>query len=210
MKICTDDAGQPECQLFPSKSSSPISIAQRGSNLRYNHPSLLPLFTSKACTIPGIKEICKILENVFKNHIPLLDFDGDRFGTESSLRGSSWRGNDCNDFSKKIRPGARSVNGDPVLDQNCNGIFGTDSTTGRSWEEEFCNDTQRLGIAVLGDSISAHFHLPEQWLDARQLSVDAFEHLLFILENEMDWPQLSGVTGHVNITWPNIEGERTS
>jgi acyloxyacyl hydrolase len=133
--------------------------------------------------------------------------DGDHFGTESSLRGSSWRGKDCNDFSRSIRPGARSVNGDAVLDQNCNGIFGMDSTTGRPWEEEFCNDTQRLGIVVLGDSISAHFHLPEQWLDARQLSMDAFEHLLFILENEMDWPQLSGVTGHVNITWPNIEGK---
>jgi acyloxyacyl hydrolase len=206
LKICTD-GGQNECRLFPSKSSSSMSIAQRGSDLRQRHPSLLPLFASKICTIPGIEEICKILENVFNNHIPLLDFDGDHFGTESSLRGSSWRGKDCDDFSQKIRPGARSVNGDVVLDQNCNGIFGLDSTTGRSWEQEFCNDTQRLGIAVLGDSISAHFHIPEQWLDARQLSVAAFEHLLFIIENELDWPQLSGTTGHVNISWPNIEGK---
>jgi len=148
---------------------------------------------SKICKIPGIKEICKILENVFNNHIPLVDFDGDHFGIESSLRGTSWRGKDCDDFSKKIRPGAHSVNGDAVIDHNCNGIFGLNPTTNQPWETEFCNDTQRLGIAVLGDSVSAHFHIPEQWLDARQLSVAAFEHLLFIIENGLDWPQLSGV-----------------
>ncbi len=204
LKICTDAAGQ--CRLFPSKISSSISLAQRGANLLHRHPTLEPLFTSKACEIPGIKEICKILENVFNNHIPLLDLDGDRFGTESALRGSSWRGKDCNDFSDKVRPGAHSVNGDAVLDENCNGIFGLDSTTGRPYEEEFCNDTQRLGIAVLGDSISAHFHIPEQWLDARQLSVATFEHLLYIIDNELDWPELSAATGHVNISWPNIEG----
>jgi len=205
LKLCTDAAGH-ECRLFPPRFSSPISLAQSGSNLRDRHPSLRSLSASTACTIPGIKEICEILDNVFKSHIPLLDYDGDHFGTESSLRGSSWRGKDCDDFSRKVRPGARSVNGDAVVDENCNGIFGMDSTTGRPWEEEFCNDTQRLGIAVLGDSISAHFHIPEQWIDARQISVAAFEHLLFIIENELDWPQLSGVTGHINITWPNIEG----
>ncbi|CAF0795333.1 unnamed protein product [Adineta ricciae] len=208
LKICTDDAGQPECRLFPKKST--LTVAQSGFKLRHRHRSRLSLTDSKVCTLPGIREICKILDNVFNNHIPLLDFDGDHFGTESSLRGSSWRGKDCNDFSRKIRPGARSINGDPTIDENCNGIFGMDSATGHPWEQEFCNDTQRLGIVVLGDSISAHFHLPEQWLDARQLSVGAFEHLLFILENEMDWPQLSGVTGHINITWPNIEGPTRS
>ncbi len=207
IKICTDDAGQPKCRLFPSKTSSSNSIAERGANLRLRHPSILSLSQSKACEIPGIKEICKLLEHVFNNHIPLVDLDGDHFGTESALRGSSWRGKDCDDFSKKVRPGARSVNGDAVLDENCNGIFGLDSTTGRAWEEEFCNDTQRLGIAVLGDSISAHFHIPEQWLDARQLSVATFEHLLLIIDNELDWPQLSAITGHVNVSWPNVEGK---
>jgi acyloxyacyl hydrolase len=82
-----------------------------------------------------------------------------------------------------------------------------DSATGKAWEDEFCNDTQRLGIAVLGDSISAHFHIPEQWLDAKEFSIAAFEHLGFILENELDWPEMSASTGHVNISWPNIEGE---
>jgi acyloxyacyl hydrolase len=84
-----------------------------------------------------------------------------------------------------------------------------DSATGRAFEDEFCNDTQRMGIAVLGDSISAHFHIPEQWLDAREFSEAAFEHLAFILENELDWPQMSATTGHVNVSWPNIEGQDT-
>jgi len=173
-------------------------------NLRQNHLSLL---TPDICDIPGITEICKIIKKVFKNRFPAVDFDGDRFGTESTLRGSSWRGKDCNDFSAKVHPGARVVQGDSVIDHNCNGIFGLDSTTGRPWEEEFCNDTQRMGIAVLGDSISAHFHIPEQWLDASQFSPAAFEYVMFILENELDWPQLSAATGHMNISWPNIEGK---
>ncbi len=206
IKFCTDDPGQPKCRLFPHNTSSSDSISERRENPRLRHRSILSPSESKVCEIPGIKEICKLLENVFNNHVPLVDFDGDRFGTGSALRGSSWRGKDCDDFSKKIRPGARSVNGDAVVDENCNGIFGLDSTTGRPYEEEFCNNTQRLGIAVLGDSISAHFHIPEQWLDARQLSVAAFEHLLFIIDNELDWPQLSDVTGHINISWPSIEG----
>ena len=206
LKICTDDAGQPKCRLFSPKNSSSIPVSQHEADLRFRHPSIFAVTDSKICEIPGIKEICKILENVFNSHVPLVDIDGDRFGTESSLRGSSWRGKDCDDLSSKVRPGARSVNGDVAVDQNCNGIVGMDSTTGHSYEQQFCNDSKRIGLAVLGDSISAHFHIPEEWLDARQMSVAAFEHLLFILENEMDWPQLSATTGHLNITWPNIEG----
>ena len=162
----------------------------------------------KICNIPGIKEICKILENAFNNHLPTVDFDHDKFGTESTLRGSSWRGKDCGDFSASIHPGARAIQQDVTVDHNCNGILGVDSSTGRPWEEQFCDDTKRLGIAVLGDSISAHFHIPEQWLDARQFSPAAFEHVGFILENELDWPQMSATTGHVNVSWPNIEGRR--
>ncbi|CAF4794565.1 unnamed protein product [Rotaria sp. Silwood1] len=144
------------------------------------------------------------------NHVPLVDIDGDRFGTESTFRGSSWRGKDCNDLSSKIRPGARSVKGDFVIDHNCNGIFGMDSSTNRPWEDELCNDTQQIGVAILGDSVSAHFHIPEQWLDASQASSSVFEHMLFIIENELDWPQLSGSTGYLNISWPNIAGPTRS
>jgi acyloxyacyl hydrolase len=61
-------------------------------------------------------------------------------------------------------------------------------------------------LQFLGDSISAHFHIPEEWLDAQDFSIAAFEHLLFILEDELDWPEMSATTGHVNVSWPNIDG----
>ncbi|CAF4637894.1 unnamed protein product [Rotaria sp. Silwood1] len=80
----------------------------------------------------------------------------------------------CNNFSSTIHPDARVVDDDSIIGHNCNGIYGMNSASGRSYEEEFCNETQRIGITVLGDSISAHFHLPEQWLDAKQLFVTEF------------------------------------
>jgi hypothetical protein len=27
----------------------------------------------------------------------------------------------------------------------------------------FCKNSKQMGVAVLGDSISAHFHIPEEW-----------------------------------------------
>jgi len=206
LKFCKDDPGQPKCRIYPSKSS--ISIVERALELRQKYPLIDSyLADPKICVVPGIKEICKILENVFNNHKPLVDLDSDLFGTEVTMRGSSWRGKDCNDLTSKVHPGAHVVESDSVADHNCNGILGMDSATGKAWEDEFCNETQRLGIAVLGDSISAHFHIPEEWLDARQFSKAAFEHVGFILENELDWPEMSGTTGHINVSWPNIVGK---
>ena len=89
----------------------------------------------------------------------------------------SWRSKDCNDFSSKVRPGLHVINGDVLLDHNCNGIFGMNSATDTSWEQQLCNGTQRISIAVLGDSLSAHFHIPEQELDVRQFSPVVFEHM---------------------------------
>lgn len=54
---------------------------------------------------------------------------------------------------------------------------------------------------MLGDSISAHFHLPEQWFDAEAINEASFTDLAFILENEIDWPELSAMTGYMNSTW---------
>jgi len=197
LKFCKDDPGLPKCRLYPSNESIPIP--ERVSNVP-------PNADPKICDVPGIKEICKILDNAFDNHIPSVDLDGDRFGTEPTLRGTSWRGKDCDDFTSKIHPGAHVVNGDAVDDSNCNGIFGMDSSTGKPWEEVVCIEEQRMGIAVLGDSISAHFHIPEEWLDAKQFSIAAFEHFGFILEDELDWPEMSATTGHLNLSWPNING----
>ncbi|UJR23997.1 hypothetical protein I4U23_026963 [Adineta vaga] len=198
LKYCRNDPGQSECRLFPKT----LSSISHSNHQRTIHSSI--------CTVPGIKEICDLLNKVFNNHLPLVDLDGDRFSSESTMRGSSWRGKDCNDISSTIRPGSHVINGDVPIDHNCNGIFGLNSVTGGSWEEDLCNETQRMGIAVLGDSLSAHFHIPEQWLDAKQFSPAVFEHMWFIIENEFDWPQLSTSTGHLNISWPNIEGPTRS
>jgi len=167
-----------------------------------NHLSKL-----KICDYPGIKEICKIFDNVFESHLPAVDEDHDKFGKETTLRGGSWRGRDCNDGSANIRPGRQTVQGDATIDHNCNGISGIDPSLQRAYEDLFCNNTKRLGIAVLGDSISAHLHFPEQRFDPREFSEAAFEHLPFIVEDEFDWPQMSAITGHVNVSWPNIEGQ---
>lgn len=205
LKFCHDDPGQGKCRIYPSRSAD--HFEERVLQLRRRHPFFqVALPTAKICDIPGIKQICDLLEYVFHHHEPALDADTDKFSTESTLRGTSWRGKDCNDLNAQIHPGSKTINSDATLDHNCNGIFGLNPASGQPWEDELCNDTQRLGIAVLGDSISAHFHIPEQWLDARQLSPEVFEHLAFILENELDWPQLSYTTGHFNVSWPNIIG----
>ena len=114
------------------------------------------------------------------------------------MRGSSWKGKDCNDLDKNIHPGAKPIGDDRVMDSNCNGIFGNvPNSAGQSYEQLFCNNSKQMGVAVLGDSISAHFHIPEEWLDATKISAAAFEHLAFIIENELDWPELSATTGNI-------------
>ena len=52
-------------------------------------------------------------------------------------------------------------------------------------------------MIVLGDSVAAHFHIPPEWLTARLFSGKAFDNVGFIVENEMDWPQLSLYTGYL-------------
>ena len=59
------------------------------------------------------------------------------------------------------------------------------------------SDSGYLGVIVLGDSVSAHFHIPPEWLTARLFSGRAFKNVAFIVENEMDWPQLSLFTGYL-------------
>ena len=38
-------------------------------------------------------------------HYPAFDEDGDRFSTRATLRGSDWRGKDCNDTDATIYAG---------------------------------------------------------------------------------------------------------
>ena len=66
---------------------------------------------------------------------------------------------------------------------------------GESYENLFCKDSKQIGIAVLGDSIAAHFRLPDQWFDATQINEEVLKHFTYIFENEADWPHLSARTG---------------
>ena len=84
-----------------------------------------------------------------------VDFDTDKFSPAETLRGSIWRGRDCNDFDKSVYPGRRPSNNDEFRDSNCNGIFGINSTSGVSYEEELCQGSGQRGLIYIGDSVGS-------------------------------------------------------
>ena len=92
-----------------------------------------------------------------------------------------------------VYPGRRVTLHDNDVDHNCNGIVGGNSTG--SYEDLFCKGTQQRGLIMLGDSATAHFHIPPQWLTAAGWNMD---QLLEDAENELDKPMCSWGTGHVN------------
>jgi acyloxyacyl hydrolase len=138
---------------------------------------------------------CKI--NALVDHKPLQDHDGDRFASKKArrLRGSDWRGYDCDDLSDKVYPGrktyASSLAEHLQVDHNCNGIHGGNATG--SYEDLFCTNSESRGLVILGDSATAHFHVPPQWLTANGWNVD---QLLPDAMNELDFPHCSWGTGH--------------
>ena len=44
-------------------------------------------------------------------------------------------------------------------------LKGIDQSDGIPYEEKLCKNSQPRGIISLGDSVTAHFHLPEEWFD---------------------------------------------
>jgi acyloxyacyl hydrolase len=156
--------------------------------------------------------ICSILPGVcaMENHEPFFDTDGDLFSTYSDLRGSYWRGKDCDDLSHTIFPGRNSS--DAVEDANCNGIYGVDPVTQKTYEDLWCANSGAMGVAALGDSATAHFRIPESYLTSKTMSKTTFANIVRLLENEADWPMLSWSTGHVNASEfsPDIAGPMTS
>lgn len=135
------------------------------------------------------------------DHLPAVDEDGDRFGILPTLRGTHWRGKDCDDWVEDIYPGRGVNNYGANVDHNCNGISGTDPNTGQSYEELLCSGTKQYGFILLGDSAGAHFHIPPQWMTAAEINNSTFSDFLEILEDEMDWPEQSSSTGYMNETW---------
>ncbi len=45
------------------------------------------------------------------------------------------------------------------------------------------------GVAILGDSASAHFHIPKDYMYAPGVTTSTYGRFLEILANEFDWPQ---------------------
>jgi len=144
------------------------------------------------CGVTDFK--CK--EAALGKHLPLQDMDGDRFSKMKTLRGSDWRGEDCDDVNKDVYPGRKLVNSGLLgrdVDHNCNKIVGGNSTG--SYEDMFCAGTKQRGLIMLGDSATAHFHVPPQWLTADGWNVDGF---MKMAEDELDFPMCSWGTAHVD------------
>jgi acyloxyacyl hydrolase len=93
-------------------------------------------------------------------------------------------------------------------DNNCNGIFGVDPNTNIPYEKQFCEGTGQMGVAILGDSATAHFRIPPNYFVAANLTFNTFKHLVTNLENELDFPMLSWSTGHQPVSdySPDVEG----
>lgn len=143
--------------------------------------------------------------------LPTFDDDKDKFSTAPTLRGYDWRGKDCDDLDASVFPGRLSS--DAFGDANCNGISGVDADTGSTYEDEWCANTGAMGIALLGDSATAHFRIPAEYVTARDWNSSTFNFLIELLENEGDWPMLSWGTGFVNassIPVGNIRGPMKS
>ncbi len=212
IELCHHDTNNDICHLYPlpktstlsqqkSKVISAIKTAQISRGRPYRQ-----FFRkgSNICDDIVFKPICQLINRFTNDHKPIDDFDGDLFSDLDTFRGTSWRGKDCNDLNDNHYPGRISNNGDPIYDSNCNGVFGLDISTDRTYEDQWCNGTNQMGVVVLGDSAGAHFHIPPEYLTAEDLNADTFNDLLFILENEFDWPMLSLTTGHFNSTkWKN-------
>eukprot|EP01114_Cavostelium_apophysatum_P007754 TRINITY_DN19938_c0_g1_i2.p1 TRINITY_DN19938_c0_g1~~TRINITY_DN19938_c0_g1_i2.p1 ORF type:complete len:562 (-),score=85.30 TRINITY_DN19938_c0_g1_i2:69-1754(-) len=179
MNICTDST----CRLNPN--------AQRKFDGK-------PLPSFKAQNYDDAESpwdwIVEIINKLAQKHEPIEDIDGDLFSDVTTLRGSFWRGKDCNELSDGTYPG-RIDSGDPSIDHNCNGIKGK-NTQGKAWEEVLCGNSGPLGTIVLGDSAGAHFSIPASFMNASELNEDTFDGLVDLIFSEGDWPQRSAYTGY--------------
>jgi len=128
-----------------------------------------------------------IIQRFGDEHHPILDSDGDDFSLKENrgLRGSHWRGADCNDSDANIYPGRKENSYSVEFDHDCNGIYGIDPETGISLEEMFCMNTERRGLIHIGDSATAHFHIPPQWMTKNGWNV---ENLIPDVLDELDQP----------------------
>jgi len=174
--ICYLDPGQRFCHLFPRPVTNFRKAVQEMKNLvwtsylrsdfqpnqfhqHFQHPGF------DFCSIPAIHELCEMFNRSWAQIRPAFDADGDWFSTVSAARGTFWRGRDCRDWDGRSYPGRQPFRGDETADYNCNGIWGVDRITGKPWEDILCKDFDSRGIIYIGDSVGAHFHFPELWIN---------------------------------------------
>lgn len=139
----------------------------------------------------------------FESFTPAQDLDRDLFASvHGTLRGWWWRGKDCSDLDSDVYPGKTPVNDDIYFDSDCNDIKGI-SEGGAPLENIYCDNSERRGVAILGDSAGAHFSIPEVWFRPYQWTKRStpFEDWKIAAANELDWPQMSWVTGFTDRCW---------
>ena len=205
MGICTETTGE-YCHLYPMH----ISVQELDVQLMWARKTALyargrPFKFPDLCNVSSIKPICEIIYRFGYENLPVEDLDSDFYSRTVTLRGTSWRGKDCDDLSSNFHAGRKAAD-DTDLDTNCNGIMGKDALTGKTFEELWCDGTEQMGIVGLGDSFTAHFRIPQEWATAADLNETILQDVPFALENEFDWPMLSTTTGYKNSTWDVIRG----
>jgi acyloxyacyl hydrolase len=136
-----------------------------------------------------------IKDRFLQYHLPVSDTDGDAFATVKNrgLRGSHFRGADCDDRNGDIYPGRKTPPNDHSVDHDCNGINGANASG--AFEDMFCSGTERRGIIHIGDSATAHFHIPPQWLTANGWNI---HNVVPNGLDELDQPACAWGTGYRN------------
>ncbi|XP_075862422.1 acyloxyacyl hydrolase [Microcebus murinus] len=201
LEFCKQDTGQPLCHLYPLPKEAWKFTLEKARHIVKKSPTLkYSRSGSGICSLPFLAKICQKIKRAFQNSVPFKDVDSDKYSVFPTLRGYHWRGRDCNDHNKSVYPGRRPDNWDAHQDSNCNGIWGVDPKDGIPYEKKFCEGSQPRGIILLGDSAGAHFRISPEWITASQMSLNSFSDLPTALSDELDWPQLSGVTGFLDST----------
>lgn len=170
--LCDKDS---TCRLVPPKQGENQATWQPSQSIQASGEKLREMIMSDALWT----------QLPVANHKPAKDLDGDGFSDARTLRGYDWRGKDCDDLRKDVYPG-RKTKSAGTSDHNCNGIS--------DWDEaQFCKDSEMRRLIIFGDSASAHFHVPWGFDPSNP---NLISQLVYMLENELDYPEWSWGTGY--------------
>jgi acyloxyacyl hydrolase len=148
IKICqTPDTDQ--CRLQPVHPSVPRARAR-------THAKADPQWKVRAASIfpkPPTETpwqwIMDLINRLAQKHEPVVDIDRDMYSDAPHLRGSTWRGKDCNDLDAKVHPGAgHNPYKGSGADHDCNGIYGM-APDGLEWDQKLCKGSKQTGVVVM-------------------------------------------------------------